>query len=76
MGSHCIKSPVSEPPTRDQVLVSNKRIRQIFKKLRKRRAKSVSDLYCLKQPADLPRFSIKEGRLHDHTIIPGFLPRN
>lgn len=56
--------------------MSNKQLRRILKKIKRRKSKSPSALYRVRGPKDSSRFVIRRGSLHDNGIIPGFIPGN
>ena len=85
MGAFCIKISsryVVAKGTCEQASVdarsrmSNKQLRKILKKIKRRKRKSPSALYRVREPKNSSRFVIRRGSLHDNGIIPGFIPGN
>ena len=83
MGAFCIKISsryVVAKGTYEQASVdarsrmSNKQLRKILKKIKRRKRKSPSALYRVREPKNSSRFVIRRGSLYDNAIIPGFIP--
>ncbi len=75
MGSFCTNGVYTYGvrPERKTEICSNKRIRQLLRKQKKKRV-GLSKLYKVRQSDGIPRFTIRRGSLHDNAVLPGFMP--